>query len=129
MRECSGGACASGVADAQRRRRRYVSVMARMRGSDGAVVCEWCRRCARVVSQVRSCVGIDARVWGWCRSRCARVVSQVRRYVSVAGRLCASGVAGAREMVAAGKTKLMHSLFPIRFVFSHFSEKNRNEHQ
>ena len=94
----------SGVVGAQRRRRRYVSVMARMRGSAGAVVCEWCRRCARVVSQVR-------------------------RYVSVAGRLCASGVAGAREMVAAGKTKLMHSLFPIRFVFSHFSEKNRNEHQ
>ena len=46
-----------------------------------------------------------------------------RRCVRVAGRLCASGVAGAREMVAAGKTKLMHSLFPIRFVFSHFSGK------
>ena len=52
-----------------------------------------------------------------------------RRCVGVAGRLCASGVAGAREMVASGKTKLMHLLFPIRFVFSHFSEKNRNEHQ
>ena len=25
--------------------RRCVSVVAPMRGSDGAVVCEWCRRC------------------------------------------------------------------------------------
>ena len=34
----------SGVVGAQRRRRRCVRGVARMRGSDGAVVCEWCRR-------------------------------------------------------------------------------------
>ena len=34
-----------------------------------------------------------------------------------------------RVVAAAGKTKLMHSLFPIRSVFSHFSETNRKVHQ
>ena len=65
---------------------------------------------------MRESGGADA--WK-CWSRCVSVGALVRSGVDV----------GAREMVAAGKTKLMHSLFPIRSVFSHFSEKNRNEHQ
>ena len=70
MRECSGGACASGVADAQRRRRRYVSVMARMRGSG--------RLCASGV------VGAQRR-----RRGC----------VGAMGRLCASAGVGARDSI------------------------------
>ena len=87
-----------------------MSVVAQMRESDGADAWERWGGCVRVVSQVRSGVGVDAREW------CPRCVGAM-------GRLCASGVAGAREMVAAGKTKLMHSLFPFASYLVTFRRK------
>ena len=92
----------------------------KVRESGGAVVCEWCRRCARVVprmresgvvgAQRRRCVSVAGRL---CASGVVGAQRRRRRCARVAGRLCASGVAGAREMVAAGQTKLM------LFAFSH----------
>ena len=57
--------------------------------------------------QVRNGMGVGAREGDAGTQRLRR------RCVSVAGRSCASGVVGAREMVAAGQTKLM------LFAFSH----------
>ena len=57
--------------------------------------------------QVRNGMGVGAREGD------AGTQRRRRRCVSVAGRSCASGVVGAREMVAAGQTKLM------LFAFSH----------